>query len=74
LHSWKESAKLGKVYIHGRFGVELDVLNLVQKTRETHAAVCENDARDKIAGRDRKCGWMMENRALENDESTCMSD
>jgi hypothetical protein len=34
----------------------LDVLNLVQKTGETHAAVCENDARDKIASRDRNCG------------------
>ena len=74
LHSWKESAKLAKVYVHGRFGVELDVLNLVQKTGETYAAVSENDARDKIAGRDRNCGWMMENHALENGESTCMSD
>jgi hypothetical protein len=44
------------------------------KTRETHAAVCENDARDMIAGRDRNCGWMMENHTLENDESICMSD
>jgi hypothetical protein len=54
LHSWKESAKLAKVYVDGRFGLEFDVLNMAQKTRETHAAVCENDARDKIADRDRK--------------------